>query len=219
MYGIMNRYFISCFLICFGAACQKHKEFKSEMIKAEIHKTAIIPGSSREGEIANINTTRSGILWKGTKMLRTRSHEGTLGLKKGYLIFKNDSLTGGTIIADMDAVGITDIPAHESEAIRNLTNHLKSDFNTKKYPFSIFVITDVQYFNADSLNVVGNMTIKDITRSISVIAKRSENGHKQYSASFSLNRFAWNIGEDGSWLAKRLVDDEFELKVQMVLEE
>ena len=101
-------------------------------------------------------------------MMRTGKHEGTLKLKEGILLFKNDKLTGGYFMADMNSIEITDIAAHETIAIRNLTTHLKSDYNKQKYLESKFEITNVQYTNDTLLKINGNMTIKDVTKNISI---------------------------------------------------
>jgi len=40
---------------------------------------------------------------------------------------------------------------------------------------------------------------------------------KEYFSEFSINRSLWGIGDRGSWLEKKLVDDDFVLKIQIVL--
>jgi polyisoprenoid-binding protein YceI len=120
-------------------------------------------------------------------------------------------------VADMNAITVTDIPPHETEAIQNLTNHLKSDFDTKRFPLSKFYITSVSYTSADRLLVSGNLTIKDVTKNITIPAiVASVNGNKKFTTVFKFNRFYWNIGADGSWLEKRLVDKEIELKIELL---
>lgn len=165
----------------------------------------------------SVDIMKSTIRWRGTKMRGLRGHEGTIKLKEGKLFFKDDTLVGGFIVVDMDGIGITDIPAHESVPIRNLTNHLKSEFNTKGYPTSRFEITKVVYLTPDSLKVWGNMTIKDVTKSIAIPVQfsSSDGFRKVFTTEFKLNRFAWHIGDDGSWLEKRVVDPDFELRIRI----
>lgn len=119
----------------------------------------------------------------------------------------------------MNTLGISDIPAHEALAIRNLTKHLHSEFHTKRYPSASFVITKVDYLKPDSLLLDGNMTIKDVTKNIKipVVFARSTKGGDYSRTAFKLDRFVWNIGEDGSWLEKRVVDREFGLSLKIGL--
>lgn len=166
----------------------------------------------------SIDVKKSTLHWKGTKMGGLRSHEGTVPLKDGRLFFEKNKLVGGYIIADMNGIGITDIPKHETTAIRNLTNHLKSEFNTQRYSTSKFEITRVVSHSEDSLTVWGNMSIKDVTKNIAVPLKisTSAGGSRTYQTSFVLDRFAWNIGENGSWLEKRVVDADFSVKLNII---
>lgn len=164
-----------------------------------------------------IDTATSIILWKGTKMRGNGKHEGTLKFIEGILLFNDDELVGGHFVADMNSIAITDMPAHETVAIRNLTDHLKSEFNTQKYPTSKFEITEIVYLKEGSLQVRGNMTIKNITKNISIPALMnvSDENHNQFSTRFKLDRFVWNIGNEGSWLEKKLVDKDFELRIEI----
>lgn len=166
----------------------------------------------------SIDVKKSTLHWKGTKMRGLRSHEGTVLLKDGRLFFEKNKMVGGYIIVDMNSIGITDIPKHETTAIRNLTNHLKKEFDTQKYTASRFEITKMIYHSEDSLTVWGNMTIKDVTRNIAVPLKiiTSVGGSRIYQTSFVLDRFAWNIGENGSWLEKRVVDADFSVKLNII---
>ncbi len=142
----------------------------SEKYSVIINQTQTVkPPKSAAGE--QVDTKKSIIRWKGTKMMRTGKHEGTLKLKEGVLLFKEDILIGGYFIADMNSIEITDMPAHETIAIRNLTTHLKSDFDVLQYPTSKFEITRVEYLNNYMLKIRGNMTIKDVTRNISISAQ------------------------------------------------
>ncbi len=52
-------------------------------------------------------------------------HTGIVSVKEGYLLFRDDRLSGGTITADMTSIGITDIPPDQPEPIRVLTGHLE----------------------------------------------------------------------------------------------
>jgi polyisoprenoid-binding protein YceI len=70
------------------------------------------------------------------------------------------------------------------------------------------------------LTIWGNMTIKDVTRTISIPAQidLSEKNHRKATAKFTFDRFAWNIGRERSWLERKLVDKEIELTIEIITE-
>jgi len=165
----------------------------------------------------DINT--SIIYWKGTKMMKTGKHEGTLNLIEGILFVDNGKLLGGYIVADMQSIKVTDMPPHETVPIKNLTTHLNSDFATGKYPTSKFEITQIKPVNDSHLQVWGDMTIRGVTNKILVpIEVIASNGQiRQCKTTLIIDRVKWGIGNEGSWLEKKLVDDEFELKIEIII--
>lgn len=172
--------------------------------------------ANMEANSVRVNITTSVITWKGTKMRGMGSHAGTVKMKEGELLFERNKLKGGYFVADMHVIGVTDIPADDVVPIRKLTNHLKSDFDVAKFPTAKFEITKVQYLTKVDMQVSGNLTIKDITRNITVPVKATDK-NKWYTA-FKFNRIHWNVGTDGSWLEKRVVDEDVELTVTLQTE-
>ena len=166
----------------------------------------------------DVDIEKSIIRWKGTKMMRTGKHEGVLNLKEGVLFFNDDILVGGLIVTDMKSIQVTDMPPNETIPIRNLTTHLNIDFDTRKFPTSKFVITHVKYLEDSLLNISGKMTIKDVSKKISFTAciGTTKENQVQFVARFTFDRFDWNIGKDGSWLEKKLVDNEIELRIRII---
>ncbi len=47
---------------------------------------------------------------------------------------------------------------------------------------------------------------------------RSNSGFDSFSTRFIIDRFEWNIGIKAGWLAKRLVDKEVELTIDLALQ-
>ena len=162
----------------------------------------------------NINLTKSVVRWKGTKLLKSRYHEGTVRLHAGSLSLEGGIPTGGTLVADMSSIEVTDIPDHEPEARANLVRHLKSDFDSRQFPYARFDFTQVEHTSGVQ-KICGDMQIKGITREVCFEAT-GQNGYWQ--AHLTLSRSQWNIGAEGSWLEKRLVDDEFYLNIQLWIE-
>lgn len=216
----MNKYFsitfiVVVFLIIYG--CEgRYSSLATEAIGRSIIEE--VPTIDYKAKKAGVDTEASIINWKGTKLMGARFHAGTIKLKDGYLAFNNDSLTGGGFIADMNAIDVTDIPSHETEAIRNLIQHLKKDFDVRWFPVSKFEITKVEYRTRDSMQVWGNLTIKDVTKNIAIPVKLLKSGEDTiWVSTFQFNRFEWHIGMDGSWLEKRLVDKKVELKIKVLM--
>jgi polyisoprenoid-binding protein YceI len=162
-----------------------------------------------------VDITNSIIEWKGTKLMYTRKHSGVLKLKGGELFYDGEELVGGFIIADMKSIKVTDMPAHETIPFTNLTNHLNSDFNVQKYPTATFEITRVDYQKAPLIRISGKMTIREVSSDISFLTEIRD-GMNKYEAELTIDRTIWNIGIEGSWLEKKLVDNEIELKIQLL---
>lgn len=174
-----------------------------------------IPSIHQNGDTVYINTTRSNVSWKGTKMRGAGKHEGEIQLKNGYFIKEKGQLIDGTFMVDMSTISVTDIPEHEPIPRKNLTNHLKSEdfFDVEKFPTSKFDITDIEKLDSDSLKVSGNLTIKNVTKNIEFKAKYQND---IFTAQFTFDRFLWNVAYEGNLTDKTLVDKDIELSITMV---
>jgi len=210
----MNKFLL--LLLPASLVCSCEGKYASAATEAAI--SNVVNNSAHAAkELVFTDTKSSVIAWKGTKFNKTRFHAGTIQLSNGVLQFDNHKLTGGQFTADMNKIGITDIPPHETEAIQNLTKHLKDDFEVATYPSATFEITNVRYLSNDSLLISGNLKIKEVTHNITIPAKETKrNNKKVYTTIFQFNRFDWNIGKKGSWLEQRLVDKEVELKINLI---
>jgi len=166
-----------------------------------------------------VDIITSIIYWKGTKMMKTGQHEGTVVLKEGILLVNNGHLLGGYIVVDMQSIKVTDMPPHETIAIKNLTTHLNSDFATEKYPTAKFEITQIKPDDDSILQVWGDLTIRGVTKRIQApIEVIVSNGQiRKCKTTLTIDRFEWGIGKQGSWLEQKLVDDEFELKIEITI--
>ena len=111
-----------------------------------------------------IKTDKSKLVWKGYKV--TGSHEGTLSIKSGSLVFDNDKLTGGEFVIDMTTISATDL---EGEYKGKLDGHLKSDdfFGVEKHPTATLVFKKVKSTGKNAYDVTGDLTIKGKTNSVS----------------------------------------------------
>ncbi|HEY0652051.1 MAG TPA: YceI family protein [Chryseosolibacter sp.] len=157
--------------------------------------------------------TESKIEWIGSKV--TGSHNGTIAIKGGELLFANDQLTGGTVIADTTRITILDITDPGTNA--QFAGHLASDdfFSSQKYPEAALEITAV-----NKNEVVANLTIKGITnplrfeveisRTFDIVTARAKAviDRTAYDMKFRSGNFFTNLGDT-------LIYNDFELYVTL----
>lgn len=202
-------------LILLLAACTAETEYDYSDLPP-VNSTSVL-SESGEFRTVPVDVHRSKVEWRGTKVLGTGKHEGTVALLEGQLLMSGNRIAGGYFAVDMTSIYITDIPNHERKARRNLTSHLHSEFATKMFPTANFTIRDVEKTDNITYQLSGDLAIRGITKSITVTAVESGKGDR-FTSEFSFNRFDWNIGEDGTWLERRLVDADIHLKVLLFTE-
>ncbi len=167
-----------------------------------------------------VNTERSVIHWEGTKP--GSSHEGTIKLQKGSLRVANGQITGGEFIIDMNSIENTD---QEGQDKSDLEGHLRSDdfFDTAQFPIASFTITKVEPLNGRkdaNYLVTGNLTMKGITKSISIPAQIAfdEQGVKITTPKFTIDRTQWDITYKSGIIGTakdRLIHDQIGLQIQL----
>lgn len=214
---------VSLLLIIFSWLCSLLMAGEHSTMTAQPHTVHDTAGTVE----VPIDTDRSLIIWKGTEMWESGKHEGTINLVEGYLLLKNGQIAGGYFVADMNSIAITDIPVSDPVPRKRLRNHLESEdfFYVEKYPTAEFEITKTEAMNGDSLKVWGDLSIRDVTKSISFIAgQKSDQGYGlALYTTFKIDRFAWNISYQGSYwkritsiLDNTFVDADISLSVKLV---
>lgn len=165
--------------------------------------------SSIEGEKKEIKVDNSKLVWKGYKV--TGSHEGTIDIKSGSLIFKEGVLTGGDIAINMQSIENTDLTG---EYKGKLEGHLKSDdfFGVEKFPMATLKLTKVKPAGKNSYTATGDMTIKGITNSVNL--EISVYGNKA-NATIKIDRSKFDVRYGSTSFFDNLKDsaiyDEFDL--------
>ncbi len=111
-----------------------------------------------------INAATSTLTWYGEKVTG-KKHTGTIAVKSGNLTITDGKLSGEIL---MDMTTITDLD-QTGEGKTKLETHLKSDdfFAVSKFPEAKFVIKSSKAMNAIQHEIVGDLTIKGITKEIS----------------------------------------------------
>jgi polyisoprenoid-binding protein YceI len=164
-------------------ACKSEK--KDKVATKEAVKVAVV------ADLNNVDVTNSVITWKGSKP--TESHDGTIALKEGSLNLDVGKLTGGAFVIDMSSIKCLDL---DEKAAAKLVGHLSAPdfFDVATYATSKFVITSVADVEG-GLAVTGNLTVKDITKSITIPATLTTVGTVTTfkSDSFVIDRTEFNI--------------------------
>lgn len=187
-------------------ACNKDKKEKIAA-KEEVKVEEIVA-------LNNIDLGASIMTWKGTKP--GGSHDGTIGFNESSLVVENGAISGGEFSIDMASMKCLDIedPKKAAGLIEHLSN--ADFFDIAIYPTSKFVITSVA--NTDGkLAVTGNLTVKDVTKSITIPASISEEaGVVTFKSEvFNIDRADFNVKyRSKKWfdnLKDRFIDDLIEM--------
>lgn len=166
-------------------------------------------------EKKEVKVAESNVTWKGYKV--TGSHEGSLALKSGHLLMNGNKLTGGEFVVDMTKLSCTDL---EGDGKGKLEGHLKSDdfFGVKNHGTSKLVFTSVKSFNKNSYTVGGDLTIKGVTKPITLVVSVYEG---KATATMKVDRTKYGIKYgSGSFfddLGDKAIYDEFDLVVDLAL--
>ncbi|RME91771.1 MAG: YceI family protein, partial [Bacteroidetes bacterium] len=163
------------------------------------------------------------IKWEGSKLVGG-NHTGTINIKEGTLNVENGNISGGRFIIDMTSIKNTDLPADEG---LKLVGHLSSGdfFEVEKYPEAVFEITAVSPATDEGVThkVTGNLTMKGITKSITIPAKIAIKDGVVYASTpqFVIDRTAWNVmyGAGALGVAKdKIINDNIGLAIELKAE-
>ena len=158
----------------------------------------------------NIDKKTSEVTWVGTKP--TGRHKGVIPIIHGEISTEENEIIGGSISLDLNKIDVLDLPSGSEDYVK-LTNHLKSVdfFDVTNYPKAAFEITEISDIKKEdewvkevgkgefiiddpSHLVVGNLTMKDTTLSITFPAKiEFTNDLISATASFNIDRTKWGI--------------------------
>lgn len=162
-----------------------------------------------------VDATASEVNWKGFKP--TGEHFGTVTITEGILKTADGNLVGGTFTFDMNSIVVKDMPA-DNEYNAKLVGHLKSGdfFEVEKFPTASFEITEVAKAEA-KVNISGNLTVKGITKNITIPAAVStvDGAMVVTSDAFKVDRTEFGIQYKSTKLAdvikEKSIDDLFEM--------
>ncbi|MFT7899451.1 YceI family protein [Tenacibaculum ascidiaceicola] len=145
--------------------------------KTEKNKTAVSDEVKEVAKTENIintykaNVAESTVTWKGSKP--TGSHNGVVSLEKGTLEVENGNVKSGEFIIDMTTISCEDLEAGNGK--EKLEGHLKASdfFDVEKFPTAKFEVASSELKDG-KVHVTGNLTLKDVTKSITIPATVTE---------------------------------------------
>lgn len=172
-------------------------------------------------EALSVDATASALSWKGFKP--GGEHYGKLPISAGQLDIKDDVLHGGYVTIKMDGIIVEDLKAEEGGD--KLKTHLEGEdfFDVTKYPEAKFELTDVPAEGlkiADIKELKGNLTLKDVTKNITIpvasIQRDAATGKYSFtSQTFRINRADWNVKYGSksffTGLGDKFINDDIEL--------
>lgn len=158
-----------------------------------------------------IDVNSSSIHWLAKKIVG--QHEGTINFKSGTLEMTKDKLTGGEFIVDMNSLTATDLTG---DYLGKLNGHLKNNdfFDVSNHPTSKLVFTKVTDNKSGNYTVTGDLTIKNITKSItfdiSLAAGQAKTkltvDRTKYDIKYASGSFFENLGD-------KTIEDNFTLDI------
>jgi len=161
------------------------------------------------------NITDGQLQWTGTKV--GGQHSGTVKVSGGNIAASNGQVSAGTVNIDMSSITVTDLKAGDGK--EDLEGHLKNEdfFNTTAHPNATFKVTSATG-SGTSVNITGDLTIKGITKSITVPANVAMAGDKisVVTPSFKINRTEWDV-KYGSGLIGTVADKVIHDDISLVL--
>lgn len=165
-----------------------------------------------------LDPAKSKIEWVGKKV--TGQHNGSLQVQSGSVTLDNGQVKAGDFVIDMQSIKVLDL--QDAGPNEKLTNHLKSDdfFSVAAHPTSQFKITSAKTVSPGRVDVTGDLTIKGITKPITIPATLKQEGDKlSAKGEVKVDRTLYNVrygsGKFFQGLGDKLISDDFELKLDL----
>lgn len=204
---------LALFLVACGGAPEGEKVEAQEAVEtAEATPTAASMQVNTEGSVIN---------WVGAKFTGDQ-HTGTIRIAKGELMAEGDQLVGGNFVIDMTSIQNTDLPKEQQA---KLVGHLSSGdfFEADVYSTATFEIAEVTAVEGNpeqTHTITGNLTMKDITKSITIPAmiKMQDGAVSAETPQFVIDRTQWNVvyGSTAAGVLKdKAIKDEIALQISL----
>jgi len=160
----------------------------------------------------------STITWAASRPGKT--HDGTLAISSGSLVFEGNKLVSGDFKIDMTSIKVTDIkPGKMNE---RLVGHLKSAdfFDVENHATGAFTISSTETKEGKTL-VNGQLTLKGISNPVTFEADVTNDGNTVTlkTGEFKIDRTKWDIkyrsGKFFDDLKNKLIYDDIVVTVNV----
>jgi len=176
---------------------------------------------AREVALSAENTT---IGWTGYKVMGAGKHDGGFNKIDGNAWVKDGALE--KIVVNIDIASMWTDDDENDEDADKLKSHLLNEdfFEVEKHPTGKFETTEIKAGGEGNAThtVTGNLTLKDITKSITFPATIKVDGEKiTANASFKFDRMLFKIeyGSTTMGAAKdRAISDDVEMRINITTE-
>jgi len=160
---------------------------------------------------ANLDTKKSVITWKGSKITGDY-HDGRIFLKSSKIKLKKDRIVSGEIVLNLETFTVANL---QGDWAKKFLGHMKSPdfFNVKKYPTSKLKITSVIDDKA-----YGELTIMGKTKKVSFPLLKFA---KKYVGKLKFDRtkfgMVYGSGNFFKNLGDKVINDQVEVDFEIYL--
>jgi polyisoprenoid-binding protein YceI len=163
-----------------------------------------------------VDVEKSSLTWVGKKL--TGSHNGSIALQSGNLLFNGKKLAGGNFAINMATI-------KDADKSDRLEGHLKADdfFGVDKFATSTFAVKKVTPGTGNNVTVSGDLTIKGIVNPISFPATVVWNSDGSVTATadkiiVDRTKYGIKFRSKGMFpdVGDKMIYDEFELAIKLV---
>ncbi len=158
--------------------------------------------------------------WEGKKV--SGSHNGKVGLSKGWLKKDGDKIVDGWFEVDLKTMTCEDLKAPEWN--KKLIDHLFSDdfFSVESHPMATLKVNEAIPKAGDKWVFNTDLTIKGITHPLIFEAElETKDGNLEFDADLVIDRTKYEIrygsGSFFKGLGDKLIYDNFEVDMEVVL--
>ncbi len=139
----------------------------------------------------------SHVAWRASHLAGMQPRWGRVFIKEASVKVDAGKVTNAKIIMDMGNFTVENF-GDDKETATKLLTHLQSDdfFKVKTYPSSTFELTSIETVTGEfNSKITGNLTILDITKSISFLANidATDSDVKVKSEPFNVDRKEWGL--------------------------
>lgn len=204
----------------------KNKNDKTEEIKINMTNTQDLNlkdnSAIKDSGKYFFNKELSQMEWQGKKtFIKGWIDSGLISISSGNFTVEDGSISSGEIEIDMTSISTMKTGSNNGESM--LTNHLKTGdfFDVENFPVSKFVIKDINKVDDFNYLLTGDLTIKDVTKSVeSKIIAYEKDGKIYIDGGITIDRslFGIKFGSSSFFenLGDKTIDNEFQIKLNLV---